>query len=128
MKRIVYASVAAHPMGCTSNIEILRQARAHNFAHSITGFLIRSRRIFVQVLEGPEQAVDDLVLRLRRDPRHWGIVTWEDTKIEERAFPEWSMSLAFSDDEELFEDLFEPCPRDRPTRIDALIQRIREEA
>ena len=128
MKRVVYTSVAVNPMGCLSNIDILRTSRAYNHAFGITGFLIRSRRVFAQVLEGPDRNLDALVNVIRRDERHWGMCTWENGEVEERLFPEWTMALAFSDDEDLFERLFNPNRTSARPRIDQLKQKIRQAA
>ena len=108
MKRVVYTSVAVNPMGCLSNIDILRSSRARNEAAGITGFLVRSRRVFAQVLEGPDPAIERLVAALGRDNRHWSMRIWEFEPFDARLFPEWSMALAFSDDEDLFERLCNP--------------------
>ena len=48
---------------------------------------------FLQIIEGAEPAIDDLLARLRRDPRHSGLEVRDERKVEARNFPDWSMEL-----------------------------------
>ena len=59
----------------------------------ITGLLIVNGTHFRQIGEGSPLAIDDLVERLRRDPRHSGIEIRDQRGIDERSFPDWSMEL-----------------------------------
>lgn len=65
-----------------------------NALDGVTGLLIYNGRQFCQVIEGAESAIDDLIARLRRDPRHSEIVIEDERTIAEREFPGWSMQLA----------------------------------
>ena len=48
---------------------------------------------FLQVIEGAPSAIDDLVERLRRDPRHSGLEIRHEHEAEQRTYPDWSMEL-----------------------------------
>ena len=48
---------------------------------------------FLNILEGSPDAIDDLVERLRRDPRHSGVEVRDERPIGSRSFPDWSMEL-----------------------------------
>ena len=48
---------------------------------------------FLQVVEGSEKAVENLLDRLREDNRHSGFEIRDKRKIEKRSFPDWQMEL-----------------------------------
>ena len=48
---------------------------------------------FLQIVEGTHAAIDDLLVRLRRDPRHSGLEVRDERKVKARSFPDWSMEL-----------------------------------
>lgn len=48
---------------------------------------------FMQVLEGPAAAVDALIPKLRRDPRHTGLIVLLRKPIDAPIFGEWRMAF-----------------------------------
>ena len=90
---LVYVSVAAENVSKDELLEILAQSRTRNAEAGITGMLLYKDGNFMQVLEGEEQAVRDLYARIRRDPRHLGIVTLVEGQRESRCFGDWSMGF-----------------------------------
>ena len=64
-----------------------------NALDGITGLLVFNGTHFLQIIEGSEKGIDDLVDRLRRDPRHTGFEIRDRRKVDVRSFPEWSMEL-----------------------------------
>jgi hypothetical protein len=93
LKSLTYTSHAALDLTAEQLEAIHRTARDLNSIEGITGLLVFNGTHFLQVIEGTEQAVDDLVARLRRDPRHSGVEIREQRQITERSFPDWSMEL-----------------------------------
>jgi len=89
--RLMYASRAASGIDQEELAAILRQSRAANPTHGITGVLCYSEGIFLQVLEGGRGAVNRLYNRIVADPRHLGaeLMLYED--ISERRFASWAM-------------------------------------
>jgi hypothetical protein len=73
--------------------ELLRQSRAYNAQHGITGLLLYSDGHYVQVLEGPQSAVQALYARIQQDPRHEQVVTVSAGPGPQRQFAEWSMGF-----------------------------------
>jgi hypothetical protein len=59
----------------------------------ITGLLVFNGTHFLQIVEGAEDAIEDLVERLRKDPRHNGFEIRDRRKVDARSFPDWSMEL-----------------------------------
>jgi hypothetical protein len=73
---------------------ILAVARAHNQAVGITGGLVRVDNCFIQFLEGPNDAVQSLMDRIRADSRHCLVLVRAVHPISSRAFADWSMACA----------------------------------
>ena len=71
--------------------ELLEQSRRNNARAGITGLLVFRDGAFMQLLEGPEQAVQELMRKIRTDERHYAIVTLTEGPIAKRSFPDWSL-------------------------------------
>lgn len=102
---LVYVSVAAENVSKGELLGILAHSRSKNAEAGITGMLLYKDGNFMQVLEGEEGPVRDLYTRIRRDPRHLGIVTLIEGERERRCFGDWSMG---------FQDLSAPEARQIP--------------
>ncbi len=89
--RLMYASRVAHPDRAEDLLAILKQSRANNPAHGITGLLCCSDTIFMQVIEGGRAPVNRLYHRITADPRHRDLVLLSYEEIDERCFAGWSM-------------------------------------
>lgn len=88
---ISYVSAAAEPFDDARLAELLDQSRRLNHEHDLTGMLLYRRGRFFQVLEGPQDAVDELMTKIRRDPRHTDVRMLLSEEIDERRFSEWTM-------------------------------------
>jgi len=93
LKSLTYTSLAALDLQPEDLEAIHRTAREINALEGITGMLIYNGIHFLQVIEGASDAIDDLVERLRRDPRHSGLEIRDEHAAEQRTFPDWSMEL-----------------------------------
>lgn len=67
-------------------------ARSHNKAVDVTGALLCSDDVFVQVLEGPEESVRSLFDHISGDPRHDSVSVIESGYVGPRAFSRWAMA------------------------------------
>lgn len=94
MLQIIYASAATRKMASEDLRDILAKARAFNAARGITGILVYDDGSFLQVLEGPSEAVASLVERIERDPRHTRFRLLSKRETEVREFGEWTMGFA----------------------------------
>ncbi len=90
---VTYTSLARLDLQASDLEDIHRTAREVNALEGITGLLVFNGTHFLQIIEGSEAAIDDLVERLRKDPRHTGFEIRDQRKIEARSFPDWSMEL-----------------------------------
>lgn len=89
--RLMYASRAVPSVDQEALLNILRQCKARNPEHGITGVLCYSDGIFLQVLEGGRSAVNALYNRIVADERHTQVELMSYAEIGERRFAGWSM-------------------------------------
>jgi hypothetical protein len=92
MLQVAYISTSREEVDPALLDSILSVSRRKNGAAGITGLLVSGRRRFLQVLEGPDQAVLATYARIQCDPRHRGFVLITCQGIAEPAFGEWSMA------------------------------------
>lgn len=72
--------------------EIVASAQRRNLALGVTGALVSMDGLFGQILEGPEAAVNQLVVAILKDGRHSDVRIVEITPIHERRFASWGMA------------------------------------
>lgn len=84
--------------------DMLVSFRKNNEANGITGMMLFSEGIFLQVLEGEDRKVNTLVRKIRKDARHHSVVQLDEKAITRRIFPNWSMGFKVASAEE-FKDL-----------------------
>ena len=90
---VTYTSLARLDLQSSDLEDIHRTAREVNALEGITGLLVFNGTHFLQIIEGSESAIDELVERLRQDPRHSGFEIRDQRRIDTRSFPDWSMEL-----------------------------------
>ena len=93
IKSLTYTSFARLDLTDGDLSDIHREATRLNSLDGITGLLIFNGSHFLQVIEGAASAIDDLLARLRRDPRHHQLEVRDERFITDRQFPDWSMKL-----------------------------------
>ena len=72
---------------------LLESCRANNADAGVTGMLTYHNATFIQLLEGDKLAVQPLLSKIRKDPRHENVrILWEGP-IPERGFAAWSMGF-----------------------------------
>ena len=91
-QRTIYCSEAAVPMDQLLNVaNILAVSSRYNERDNITGLLAYADGTFIQVIEGPPQAVKALMSRLEGDRRHRNIRVLGTDLSTDRAFTAWIM-------------------------------------
>lgn len=93
IKSLIYVSRAAPGLDADDLDKIHHSAVNLNALDGITGLLVYNGSHFLQIVEGASDAIDDLLERLRRDPRHSDIQVVDETMVDAISFPDWSMSL-----------------------------------
>lgn len=88
--QLVYAST---PFGFDQGMlnGILLSARDRNKQDRVTGALICRADLYLQLLEGPEEAVDAAFARICRDDRHVDVQRLVRRPVEKRLFAAWAM-------------------------------------
>lgn len=90
--RLVYAS-RSHDPSLQDLPAILEWSHRANPELEVTGVLCYLDGVYMQYLEGEENAVDALFKRIQADKRHRDVTRLERRLVSRRAFPEWSMAL-----------------------------------
>ena len=91
-KRTIYCSHATLPLDQPIHLaEILGASSRNNKYDGITGALVLTDGIFIQVIEGPPGAVDRLMVRLQADKRHRDLTVLGEEVDSRRMFNEWLM-------------------------------------
>lgn len=89
--RLLYASRPTDKNTAASVEAIVAKSRTYNPEHGITGILCHSGDIFMQVLEGGREAVNQLYNTLITDPRHRDVIVLQYEEVTERRFSGWTM-------------------------------------
>jgi len=90
----IYASAATRDFTSDELIELLGRARENNSQRNVTGILLHHEGSFLQILEGPEDAVESLFELISRDERHANLLLLSRRHVEERSFGDWRMGFA----------------------------------
>lgn len=98
MQRLIYTSTAKSLMDERDLSQILRSARSSNSKNDITGLLVYHDGCFMQILEGPEAAVQRCYQRIQLDQRHRDCTLLAKDTVVSRMFSTWWMSYQAFDD------------------------------
>ena len=92
--RLIYKSVATAEVVSNETLSQLEsQAAAANAEKGITGLLVLSGNVFVQVLEGTAEDLTALFGRIMQDKRHHKVTLITFQPVVERCFEDWTMRL-----------------------------------
>jgi hypothetical protein len=91
MVQIVYASAASETFTADALDDLLTKARIRNSLYEVTGMLLYHSGSFLQVLEGPTDAVKLIFSSIERDPRHKDTKVLHSHPVDRREFKDWSM-------------------------------------
>jgi hypothetical protein len=90
-RQITYISTARLPVAESLLADIERVALRNNAVAGLSGLLLFDGVRFLQVLEGPNDAIEPVLANIQADPRHFGMVVLRDSTVEARGFPGWAM-------------------------------------
>ena len=92
--RLIYNSIPSDQIMNNEDLRaMVEQCAQNNSRVHITGMLILSGHHFLQVLEGPSDAVNRLFTKIMRDKRHHDIHLVSYEPIGPSYFDNWSMHL-----------------------------------
>ncbi len=97
MKAIMYMSQSVDPVPkiwLPANLEnILARARSNNRKHGISGVLSFKKGHYLQIVEGPNDEVDQLYANIQHDPRHKSVSVICTIQTKQRYLQDWDMKL-----------------------------------
>jgi Sensors of blue-light using FAD len=100
VRQVIYISKAADDFAASDLRELAEVSARNNKLRGITGALLYIDNCFIQVIEGDEGSMSDLLAKLEADPRHCNIRIISDRLEKCRHFPDWSMGLISTPDDE----------------------------
>ena len=101
MIQISYISSVTEPMSTQDLLKLLQECRENNAGNGVTGMLLYGNATFLQVLEGEDKVIDDLVEKIRKDERHTNLQILHRRPIQRRQYSDWSMGFKRVSDKEL---------------------------
>lgn len=136
MVSLVYVSSATRHFSAEDLVALLKQSREKNARLDITGILLYKDGNFMQVLEGPDEAVRQLFSTIAADDRHTGVIRLLERPLDQRQFADWSMAFRNLNDpalrevpgysEFMNEPLTSPTFRTDPNQVRRLLEIFRE--
>jgi len=103
--RLIYASRAVGSPDEPGLVDLLVVSRDRNAETDVTGMLVYAERSFMQMIEGPAEAITDTFDRIVKDDRHEAVRLLLHTQVEQRLFPDWTMGFYQPDATALVENL-----------------------
>ena len=91
--QVIYASAAATPFTPEALRTLLTKSRSRNSLYGVSGVLLYHDGSILQVLEGPEEAVELILASVTKDPRHNKLRYLSRAPIQKREFEAWSMGF-----------------------------------
>lgn len=90
LTQIVYSS---KPFGFDASVldDILTISRIRNSKADITGTLICRADMYLQLIEGPDEAIQATYQRIAMDDRHLEMNLLLSRTVTDRLFPKWAM-------------------------------------
>ncbi len=108
LHEVIYVSTRAEGISDHEVVDgIVLPSGIKNRRLNITGCLWFSPRRFLQILEGPRKAVEDVYAAILRDQRHRDITTVSSSPITNRSFSRWGMRALQSDKEQSIQAIIE---------------------
>jgi hypothetical protein len=99
--QIVYSSHSTFPMQSDALEELLEHARSRNADQGISGALIYTEGVFLQILEGERANLEALMAKIRKDVRHQSVTVLREGEIAEAKFSSWKMAYVAATPEQV---------------------------
>ena len=93
LKQVIYVSKKTDSSS-DSLTDIYDISQKNNSESGISGCLLIGSDSYLQLLEGPDSAVEKLYSRIKMDSRHKKVKKLFEQHIEEKSFSSWSMKFA----------------------------------
>jgi hypothetical protein len=93
LKQVIYVSEKTDTSS-DSLTDIYDISQKNNLESGISGCLLIGSASYLQLLEGPDSAVENLYSKIKMDSRHKKVKKLFEQHIEEKLFSSWSMKFA----------------------------------
>ena len=93
LKQVIYVSEISD-LSSDSLTNIYDISQKNNSKSGISGCLLIGSNSYLQLLEGPDSAVENLYSKIQMDSRHKKVKKLFEQNIEEKLFSSWSMKFA----------------------------------
>ena len=93
LKQVIYVSEKTDTSS-DSLTHIYDISQKNNSESGISGCLLIGSNSYLQLLEGPDSAVENLYSKIKMDSRHKKVKKLFEQHIEEKSFSSWSMKFA----------------------------------
>ena len=93
LKQVIYVSEKTDTSS-NSLTDIYDISQKNNSESGISGCLLIGSNSYLQLLEGPDSAVENLYSKIKMDSRHKKVKKLYEQHIEEKLFSSWSMKFA----------------------------------
>ncbi len=93
LKQVIYVSEKTDTSS-HSLTDIYDISQKNNSESGISGCLLIGSNSYLQLLEGPESAVENLYSKIKMDSRHKKVKKLFEQHVEEKLFSAWSMKFA----------------------------------
>ena len=92
LKQVIYVSEKTDTSS-DSLTDIYDISQKNNSESGISGCLLIGSNSYLQLLEGPDSAVENLYSKIKMDSRHKKVKKLFEQHIEEKLFSSWSMKF-----------------------------------
>ena len=92
LKQVIYVSEKTDTSS-DSLTDIYDISQKNNLENGISGCLLIGSNSYLQLLEGPDSAVESLYSKIKMDSRHKKMKKLYEQHIEEKLFSSWSMKF-----------------------------------
>ena len=93
LKQVIYVSEKTNRSSYNLT-DIYDISQKNNLESGISGCLLIGSNSYLQLLEGPDSAVENLYSKIKVDSRHKKVKKLFEQNIEEKLFSSWSMKFA----------------------------------
>ena len=96
----IYSSESTLPMQADDLEALLVQARSRNAVEGLSGALIYTDGMFLQILEGEQAKVEALMKTIAKDKRHRNVTILREGEVAAPEFKTWGMAYVSATPEE----------------------------
>lgn len=93
INRVMYLSKGRHSFTYTELVKMNERFAAKNASLGVTGVLLRVGNYFIQVVEGAEPTISELIRKIESDHRHSNFTILTNHMDHRRIFGQWSMNF-----------------------------------